>query len=89
MQHRKLGSLDVPSSNELHGQSVFYGATEDAEAITTIERALKLGIDFLDPPQLHDALTSKEVLGRAIKAGPTSELAAKRPPRPGDQYSRI
>src|SRR5205085_7340082 len=36
-------------------------------AIATIQRALELGIDFLDTAQLYGPLTNEELVGRAIK----------------------
>jgi aryl-alcohol dehydrogenase-like predicted oxidoreductase len=47
--------------------SAFYGSTDEPEAIATIQRALELGIDFLDTAQLYGPLTNEELVGRAIK----------------------
>jgi aryl-alcohol dehydrogenase-like predicted oxidoreductase len=47
--------------------SAFYGTTDEDEAIATIERALELGINFLDTAQLYGPLTNEELVGRAIK----------------------
>jgi aryl-alcohol dehydrogenase-like predicted oxidoreductase len=47
--------------------SAFYGSTDEGEAIATIQRALELGIDFLDTAQLYGPLTNEELVGRAIK----------------------
>jgi len=49
------------------GMSAFYGAADEDEAIATIHRALKLGINFLDTAQLYGPLTNEELVGRAIK----------------------
>ncbi len=46
--------------------SAFYGSTDEGEAIATIQRALELGIDFLDTAQLYGPMTNEELVGRAI-----------------------
>jgi aryl-alcohol dehydrogenase-like predicted oxidoreductase len=48
------------------GMSAFYGATDEAEAIATIQRALELGCDFLDTSDMYGPHTNEELVGRAI-----------------------
>jgi aryl-alcohol dehydrogenase-like predicted oxidoreductase len=47
--------------------SAFYGSTDEGEAIATIQRALELGIDFLDTAQLYGPLTNEQLVAKAIK----------------------
>jgi aryl-alcohol dehydrogenase-like predicted oxidoreductase len=49
------------------GMSAFYGSTDEGEAMATIQRALELGINFLDTAQLYGPLTNEELVGRAVK----------------------
>jgi aryl-alcohol dehydrogenase-like predicted oxidoreductase len=49
------------------GMSEFYGATDEAESIATIHRALDLGITFLDTADMYGPFTNERLVGRAIK----------------------
>jgi aryl-alcohol dehydrogenase-like predicted oxidoreductase len=47
--------------------SAFYGPTDEDEGVRTIQRALELGVDFIDTAQLYGPLTNELLVGRAIK----------------------
>ena len=67
MKQRKLATLEVSALGlGCMGMSAFYGSTDEAESIATIERARELGITFLDTAQLYGPLTNEELVGRAI-----------------------
>src|SRR5881296_2080153 len=55
------------------GMSEFYGARDDNEAIATIERALELGVTFLDTADMYGPHTNERLVGRAI-AGRREEV---------------
>ncbi len=70
MQKRTLGT-DGPQVSEIGlgcmGMSAFYGATDEAEAVRTIHRALDLGCNFLDTSDMYGPHTNERLLGGAIK----------------------
>jgi aryl-alcohol dehydrogenase-like predicted oxidoreductase len=68
MKRRTLGTLEVSALGlGCMGMSAFYGSTDEGEAIATIQRALELGIDFLDTAQLYGPLTNEQLVAKAIK----------------------
>jgi aryl-alcohol dehydrogenase-like predicted oxidoreductase len=47
--------------------SEFYGKSDEAESIATIQRALDLGVDFLDTADMYGVGRNEELVGRAIR----------------------
>lgn len=70
MHTRRLGRSDLQVSAiglGCMGMSEFYGATDEAEAIATIHRALDRGCTFLDTADMYGPHTNEQLVGRAIK----------------------
>src|SRR5688572_5372731 len=49
------------------GMSEFYGASNEDEAIATIQRALDLGVTFLDTADMYGPFTNEKLVGKAIR----------------------
>jgi len=49
------------------GMSEFYGASNEQEAIATIQRALDLGVTFLDTADMYGPFTNEKLVGKAIR----------------------
>jgi aryl-alcohol dehydrogenase-like predicted oxidoreductase len=69
MQTRKLGRDVLVSAVGLGcmGMSEFYGSADEAHSITTIHRAIDLGINFLDTADIYGLGRNEELVGRAIR----------------------
>ncbi|MEX2194993.1 MAG: aldo/keto reductase [Thermoleophilaceae bacterium] len=70
MRRRTLGTqgLEVSAIGlGCMGMSEFYGESDEAESIATIERALDSGIDFLDTADMYGSGANEELVGRVIR----------------------
>jgi aryl-alcohol dehydrogenase-like predicted oxidoreductase len=67
MQTRTLGTLTVSAQGlGCMGMSEFYGTGDQAEAERTIQRALDLGVTFLDTADMYGPFTNEQLVGKAI-----------------------
>jgi aryl-alcohol dehydrogenase-like predicted oxidoreductase len=69
MKTRRLG----PSGPEVSavglgcmGMSAFYGATDRAQSLSTLDRALELGVTLFDTAEMYGPYTNEELLGEAL-----------------------
>ena len=70
MQQRKLGAQGPLVSAQglgCMGMSISYGEPDDAESITTIHRALDLGVNLIVTSDAYGAGVNEQLVGRALQ----------------------
>lgn len=70
IRKRELGSQGLAVSElglGCMGMNEFYGPADEEEAISTIHRALDLGIDFFDTADMYGPFTNERLVGRALE----------------------
>src|SRR5919109_686110 len=67
---RPLGAQGLHASAQglgCMGMSAFYGATNEGEALATIDRALELGLNFLATADVYGPFPNEQLVGKAIR----------------------
>jgi len=93
MQPRELGRSGLKVSAMglgCMGMSAFYGARDDNESLATLDRALELGMSFLDTsdtygPHTNELLIGKSIAGRREKFIIATKFGIVRGPGPNDR----
>jgi aryl-alcohol dehydrogenase-like predicted oxidoreductase len=76
MHTRKLGrqglevsaiGLGTMGMAGVAGMAEMYGPVDEAEGIATIQRALEIGVTFLDTAEIYGPFRNEEIVGRAIR----------------------
>jgi aryl-alcohol dehydrogenase-like predicted oxidoreductase len=88
METRKLGNegLEVSALGlGCMGMSEFYGTTDEGEAIATIQRAIELGVTFLDTADMYgwggnERLVAKAIAGRRDQVVLATKFGSMRGP---------
>ena len=69
MNKRNLGNQGLTVSAMglgCMGMSEFYGTADEKESVATIQRALEMGITFLDTSDMYGPYTNEQLVGKAI-----------------------
>lgn len=69
MKTRKLGNQGLIVSElglGCMGMSIAYGAADETESIATIQRALDLGVTFLDTAEMYGMGANEQLVGKAV-----------------------
>ncbi|MEO8883402.1 MAG: aldo/keto reductase, partial [Devosia sp.] len=69
MEQRKLGSQGLTVSIEglgCMGMSAFYGPSDEAENLSTLARAIELGINFFDTAEIYGPFKNEILLAKAL-----------------------
>lgn len=67
MEYRNLGKSGLKVSEVGLGANPFGGQIDEATAISVIEQALEMGINFIDTAEQYSKGRSEEIIGKAVK----------------------
>ncbi len=49
------------------GMSEFYGTSDEGESISTVQRAIEIGVTFIDTADMYGPFTNEKLVGKAIQ----------------------
>ncbi len=70
MQQRNLGGTGLvvsPLGLGCMGMSEFYGTSDEGESISTVQRAIEIGVTFIDTADMYGPFTNEKLVGKAIQ----------------------
>ncbi len=69
MKHTTLGALEVSriGLGAMSMSGAYGAATDEAESIRTIHRALEMGVTFIDTAEAYGPFVNEEIVGRAVR----------------------
>jgi len=70
LKTRRLGTQGLVVSElglGCMGMSEFYGPADEAESLATLDRAIELGVRFLDTADMYGPYKNEELVGRALR----------------------
>jgi aryl-alcohol dehydrogenase-like predicted oxidoreductase len=68
MQTRRLGKGEVSAVGlGCMGMSEFYGGSDEAESLATLERAIEIGVTFWDTADMYGSGANERLLARVLK----------------------
>lgn len=79
LHRRRLGSAGLMSSEIGFGCMSIgssYGAADEKESVTTVHRAIELGVTLFDTAEIYGPYLNEELLGRAVKGRRDKALLA-------------
>jgi aryl-alcohol dehydrogenase-like predicted oxidoreductase len=70
LQQRNLGGTGLvvsPLGLGCMGMSEFYGTSDEGESISTVQRAIEIGVTFIDTADMYGPFTNEKLVGKAIQ----------------------
>jgi aryl-alcohol dehydrogenase-like predicted oxidoreductase len=76
MEYRRLGKSGLKVSEIGLGTNAFGARADEDVSIKTIDRALELGVNFIDTAEVYVRGRSEEIIGKALKGKRSQAIIA-------------